>query len=222
MKRINWLDHLVGLVVVILGISIAFYLESWKQGKQSKEQEIQYLESLISDLETDVFALDTLISLTDYISRSLVTLSNASVGRPYSKDSSLLMHVSLIQYNPPFVPQATSYSSLKASGKMDLIDDFELRRALIKLNEQMYQGAKQYDLALSEHIRDYIKPYFIKNSRYTGPSELTDDFLDSYEFRNMIFGYRYLFMNKNSFYEEVLKEVETVKDLLEDRLVHLR
>lgn len=221
MKKFNLIDHLAGLLVVILGITIAFYLEGWREEKERRTQEVKYIESIISDLNADIEALDTLINVNGYITRSLVTLSNASINMPYSKDTTLRFHVLFIQYNPPFTPQNTIYESLKASGKMDLIDDFELQNEVIELYERTYLGAKQYDETLSEHVRDYIKPFFMENILYISPQEISDKFLDKNEFKNMIFAYRFLFTQKNDFYRRTLEDVEKVKVLLEERLALL-
>ncbi len=215
MKKVNWLDHIANLLVVILGISIAFYLEGYRAEKELKIQEEKYLESLISDLENDITSIDTLVSLNKNISRALVALSDASIGMPRSEDTTIVSRVMWIQFNPPFTPQNTTYESLKASGKMDLIGDFELRNKIVELYEQSYLYAYQYDESLSEHVSDYIKPFFMKNMKYISRNEIDDAFLNDNEFRNMIFAYRFLFQQKNSYYKTVREIALEVKSALE-------
>ncbi|WP_424961463.1 DUF6090 family protein [Ekhidna sp.] len=212
MKKINWLDHIANLLVVILGISIAFYMEGWREEAGNRMQEQKYLESMATDLQTDMEALDTLLKINEEISSALVNLSMASVGRPYGSDSALMFQTLKIQYNPPFTPQRTAYESLKASGKMDLISDFELRNQIVDLYEQFYRGTTEYDDALEEHVRDFVKPYYMKNVRFTGPQSIDPSFLNDDEFRNIIFAYRYLFIAKNEFYKKVLSKTDSVKN----------
>ncbi|MEQ8626843.1 DUF6090 family protein [Ekhidna sp.] len=212
MKNINWLDHIANLLVVILGISIAFYMEGWREDAGNRMQERKYLESMVTDLQTDIEALDTLLSINEELSAALVNLSLASVGRPYGSDSALMYQTLKIQYNPPFTPQRTAYESLKASGKMDLINDFELRNHIVDLYEQFYRGTAEYDDALDEHVRDFVKPYYMKNVRFTGPQSIDPAFLNSDEFRNIIFAYRYLFIAKDEFYKNVLNKTDSVKN----------
>lgn len=212
MKNINWLDHIANLLVVILGISIAFYMEGWREDAGNRMQERKYLESMVTDLQTDIEALDTLLSINEELSAALVNLSLASVGRPYGSDSALMYQTLKIQYNPPFTPQRTAYESLKASGKMGLINDFELRNQIVDLYEQFYRGTAEYDDALDEHVRDFVKPYYMKNVRFTGPQSIDPAFLNSDEFRNIIFAYRYLFIAKDEFYKNVLNKTDSVKN----------
>ncbi|WP_425390958.1 DUF6090 family protein [Ekhidna sp.] len=212
MKKINWLDHFANLLVVILGISIAFYLESYKEESNNQRQEKKYLESMVTDLQTDIEALDTLLKVNEELSGALVNLSLASVGRPYGSDSALMYQTLKIQYNPPFTPQRTAYESLKASGKMDLIRDYELRNQIVDLYEQYYRGTSEYDDALDQHVRDFVKPYYMKNVRFTGPQSIDPAFLNSDEFRNIIFAYRYLFIAKDEFYKNVLNKTDSVRN----------
>ncbi|MEP1033091.1 DUF6090 family protein [Ekhidna sp.] len=218
MKKINWLDHIANLLVVILGISIAFYLESYKEEESNRTQERKYIASLIKDLDTDIQALDTLHSINESISEALVTLSNASLGRSYGSDTALMNYMFRIQYNPPFSPQRTTYESLKASGKMDLIGSFELRNDVVDLYEQFYRGTNEFDASLNEHIRDFIRPFNIENVRFSSGQSISPDFLKKNEFRNMIFGYRYLFIAKDNFYVSVKERAEIVKGKLEEYL----
>lgn len=221
MKKINWLDHITNLLVVILGISIAFYLETYKEDKARIASEKLYVESLISDLESDIAALDTLRGLNAMINEAVISLANATVGRGYDVPSELRDDILIIQYNPPFVPQRTVYESIKSSGQNKGIMDFELRKSIIELYEQYYRGTDQYDGALSEHVRDFIKPFCMKKVRFTSANSVDDSFLTDSEFRNMIFSYRYLFAAKDEFYGQVLEKAKELKTSLEDYLSNI-
>ncbi len=216
MKKISWLDHIANLLVVILGISIAFYLESYREETNNSRQEEKYLESLISDLKTDIQALDTLQKFNKRISEALVNLSNASLGRPYESDTALMNYTLTIQYNPPFSPQRTTYESLKSSGKLELIEDFEIRNKVVDLYEQHYRGTNEYDISINEHIRDFIKPYYMEHIRFNSGQSVSPDFLYKNEFRNMIFAYRYLFIAKDNFYRQVSTNVHQLTDALNE------
>lgn len=214
MKKINWLDHVANLLVVILGITIAFYMEGWREEASNRKQEHKYLEALKTDLQTDIEALDTLLYYNKSMKKALNNLTMASLGRPYGSDSSLIWHTMSIQYNPPFTPQRTTYESLKASGKLDLIDDFDLRNNIVELYEQFYMGADQFDQVLNNHVRDFVKPFYMHEIRFKGPGALDPSFLEKSEFRNIIFAYQYLFGRKDEFYQDVKRMTEEVKDEL--------
>ena len=49
-KQINWLDHLISLFVVILGITIAFFLDNNRERIHLNKQESTYTNQLLDDL----------------------------------------------------------------------------------------------------------------------------------------------------------------------------
>lgn len=215
MKKINWPDHLVNLIVVIVGITIAFYLESWKEKQADKRLETKYLTNLTDDLQQDKEYLDTLILINKEHLRILENLAKASINQPYSKDS-LTYFVQAIQYSLPFTPQMTTYESMKFSGRVETIQDFDLRNRIVELYEQYYRGMKQYDDAVSTHVTNYVQPYSIKNMVYTGPDSMRDDFLNDNQFRNMIFPYQQLALARLNFYVKVRQELQGILDELRD------
>jgi len=224
MKKINWLDHIANLLVVILGISIAFYLEGYRQEQSNKLQERKYLQSLLEDIETDIEKLDTLISFNDEIKTALINLSDMSVRRTsfeqlYSSDTAFIRSLSYIRYNPPFSSQGSSYESLKASGKMELIADFELRNQIVELYEQYYQGTAEYDQAIKELVRDFVSPYYMNEIRFSGAWSVDHSFLYDGKFQNMIFTYRYLFLAKDEFYRAVREESVDLREELKRYLL---
>ncbi len=213
MNKINWLDHIANLLVVILGISIAFYLESYKEEKANALQEEKYMQSLIEDLSADINVIDTLNKWNIYMSNSLVKLTQAATGRSFEEDS-LVIYLLSSQYNPPFTPQLTTYESLKASGQMGLIDDFELRNQLVELYEQYYRGVRQYDEAIDQHLKGFFKPFYFKNVEFVGRNQVKKDFLRKPEFQNIMFAYRYLFLAKSEFYKSVQDQIEDTLEKL--------
>ncbi|MEQ8552623.1 MAG: DUF6090 family protein [Cyclobacteriaceae bacterium] len=207
MKRINWPDHLVNLIVVILGISIAFYMEGWRSDQKSKQLEAQYLDNLIEDLRHDNEYIDTLISIDHEKLKSLQIVSGATIGRPYNEDS-LLNHVFAIQYSPPFRTQKATYESLKTSGNIDVINEFALRNRIIELYEQYYSAAQEFDEAVTDHNKRFIQPYFIKNMEFVSRNKINPDFLNDKELRNMLFAYQNILTLRLDFYEVLQTELE--------------
>ena len=215
MKKINWLDHIANLIVVILGISIAFYLEGYKEDKGNKIQERKFLESMINNLQRDINALDTLASWNERVSKALIALSDVSVfAASKLNDTTLAEYILTIQYNPAFTPQISTYESLKTSGKLELIEDFQLKNQIVELYEQTYGSSNEYEVLTDEHVRDFIKPFYIANVRFYNGRAVRGDFLMDDNFRNMIFSYRFLYLGKVAYYKKVREEIVIIKEKL--------
>ena len=213
MKNISWPDHFVSLFVVIFGISIAFFLENNRESLNLKEQQRIYTAGLIEDLNYNAVYLDTLNYYNDLIYAATSTLTDATLGHSVENDTLLAQYITRIQLPPIFLPQRSTYESLKSSGQMTLISDIELRKRVISLHEYYYEGAKVYDQSVSEHVRDYIKPYVINKVTYSSFNTINNSFLNDDYFQKVIFQYKFTHQARNEFYKEV--EAQTAALLAE-------
>lgn len=65
--KINWKNHFIELLVVIIGISIAFSLNNWKESSKDKKPEKRYLQNLLSGLERYTKQLTRLRDTSAYV-----------------------------------------------------------------------------------------------------------------------------------------------------------
>ena len=87
MSKINWRDHLIQLIMVIIGITIALRLNNWGEQQKNSELREKYIASLITGLEHDVAMLDTLILTNEQFSSYYEKLRNISTSREAANDS---------------------------------------------------------------------------------------------------------------------------------------
>ena len=155
MKSINWKDHIVNLFVVILGISIAFYLEGWREDSRERKLEVKYLHDLAIDLNYDEELLDTLLIVDSINLVKINRILDYSVkGQTLEFDGIFLDLV----YYVPFTPQAVTYETIVNSGKLEIISSYEVQNNVVFLYNQLYGGISAWDSYLTDHINGYIKP----------------------------------------------------------------
>ncbi|HHM21015.1 MAG TPA: hypothetical protein ENJ20_03230 [Bacteroidetes bacterium] len=58
-KKTNWRYALGELLIVIIGILIAFGLNNWAQGQKDKRLAATCLENIVGDLEADISQIDS-------------------------------------------------------------------------------------------------------------------------------------------------------------------
>lgn len=220
MKSINWKDHAVNLFVVILGISIAFGLENWRDFSKNKRKEKEYLSAIYSELNNDKVFLDTVLSFDQSRIKMIDKLSTISINSSVSRDS-VGYYLAFIQYVPRFTPQSVTYEALKTSGKLELITNFELRKRLISLHNQYYQGQREYDDLLNQHVIQFLRPFVMNNVKYFGPFKVVPDFIDDKRFQNIIFTYRSIYEQKIIFTKLVKEECEEIIELIATETSHL-
>lgn len=214
---VRWADHAVGLVVVILGVTIAFQLDSWRSDQAGKKAEQLYMEGLLTDLDYDTQLLDTLILIGEAQLNSVHSLAAMSLNRRASTDS-LAYHLRQIQYALPFTSQAVTYSALRSDG-LSTIRDYQLRRQITELYEQYYRGAAQYDAALRHHIEAFVQPLSIQKVVYVGPNNAQASIVYDPVFRNTIFPFQGLMDARLEFYRQMQEAIKALKMEIEQRTV---
>ena len=66
----DWSAVALEIVVVIVGLMLAFQLDGWVEQRGERKQEAEYVERLISDIEADIPAIQYAIDLASLRQRS--------------------------------------------------------------------------------------------------------------------------------------------------------
>lgn len=140
----DWLGIAIELLVVTLGVLLAFEIEQWGQRRERAEQERQFMEELFADTQSGVDELKGLIEVHEKVVREVPVALEARGNS--AKISALprrhdfgcgLARPLLAPYND------TAYEELVQSGRMSLLSDVKLRRAVRDLAASQNWGASQ-------------------------------------------------------------------------------
>lgn len=140
----DWLGITIELLVVTLGVLLAFEIEQWGQQRERAAQERQFMEEMFADTQSGIEELKALIEVHEKVVRE-VPVALAARGNP-AKISALprqrdfgcgLSRPLLAPYND------TAYEELVQSGRMSLLSDAKLRKAVRDLAASQNWGASQ-------------------------------------------------------------------------------
>lgn len=217
-KKINWLDHLIGLLVVIFGITIAFYLNNWNEGRQTKRQEQKILNSLLTELGEDSINLQHLIDTTLYMEKkSSMLIKVFEDSNAVSKDSLFFYLLPLYSYFK-FSPRNVTYNSMIFSGKLDIISDFELSKDIISLYNSKYDEVATVDELHRVEVFD-LKIHYLHSKIVIGKNlNLTHAIIKETSFQNYAYGTNYFFRNKKNAYGEAYRECLMLIKKIESKL----
>ena len=158
-KSIQWKDHLINFIVVVVGVTLAFYLSNRKASSDQKELELSSLRSMVSDLKSDIAVLiestDTLQVMKDHLQQTVNTIM---LGQ--SPDN-LGKSIGILYVQLPFIPNDNTYQSLVTSGKLDVLTDFEMRKQITDLYHNHYQTIKIIDELSSAQKNTLVFPYLM-------------------------------------------------------------
>lgn len=210
--RINWRYAIGEIIIVIIGITLAFWLNNWKEYQNGQSQKKQYLENLIMDIEQEMDQLkENQVQVNNKL--KLIGEIKTHLGTQKSGRDSIVMKVFELARLINFYPESTTYQTLINSGDMQLIDNFELRRSLEKHYALHKNISKDYERIEKIHEK-YLGDFFINHIDYKKLRNGDMEFLDNPLINNIITsieGAYYLVIKGNKVgitsNEELLKQI---------------
>ena len=184
MKKINWRYALGEILIVIIGITIAFSINTCAENSKQNKEKQQYLANLKKDISADKIQLEQNIKALESkmgLSEKVLPILNSDSKEKMSiiKDIFSLAQISSFDAND------VTYQTLINSGDLKLIDDFELRTAIESHYATYEEMAKDYERQEIIH-KEYLGRYFIYNIDYESFRKGVFGFEDEKLLKNII------------------------------------
>ncbi|MGB3779201.1 MAG: DUF6090 family protein [Tunicatimonas sp.] len=159
LRAVPWLDKLVDLLVVILGISIAFGINNWADGRKNEQAKHRYLVSLANDLRADSMALDDYYEDIQRSQGIIDTLQYFVYEGDQSQANSIAKTMNALGRSGYFAPEDYTYEALQQSGGFGVFTTDSLSIALSKLYNSY--GVIESQQSLYQTIQfDFVVPYY--------------------------------------------------------------
>lgn len=149
------------ILLVVIGILIALQVNNWNINKENKKEEIYYLQKLKLNLQQDTtYVGDRLRNI--YLGLSMLDSLEAEMKNPLktSFDNRLLTTTLFALYG--FSPQTSTFDNLKATGKLNLIENQILVDSLFVYYNDLDNYTKQRINGMETYARNTIGPYLMK------------------------------------------------------------
>src|SRR5210317_1009185 len=209
---IDWKSKLIDLLIVIIGITIAFQLNNFNESNKSNAQERDYLKSFYEENRDNELALSSALEFALKTKSDIDTLKQVLLSKDYEDDRIENLSASMMALSD-FLPTLVTMENITQSGEFKLISDLEYRERLIDTYNS-YQTTSQLESILSDYVDEYVTPFFFRNIRFSDFTSLHDNFKESPEFENIVIGYDALLTQKLKGYEENLKKLKELNQLL--------
>lgn len=160
--REKWPEYLVEMLVIVFSISASFALDEWKENQSKRALEQTYLRGLATDLRADSSHLAEVILETNAIvgkARHLLTPATPEAVKAPSGE--FLDELRFIFRRPRFIAEDATFSDLKSSGNLQVVDDFPLKNSLFDYYRQ-YTAIEQVETAERDATTHLIAPFFAK------------------------------------------------------------
>ena len=157
MGKKSFFRFIVELVVVITGVTIAFWLNTKAEQKKEQKNLENYYQELVSDLEEDRKLLERIIDKNTNKRNEMVKAISLYSEPVPSRDSIFAYSQLMGNYNF-FDPTDITYQSMINSGDLKLMDNIILKRKLISL----YDLYEIIDYLQKNHLQALDENFFPK------------------------------------------------------------
>ncbi len=218
-RRIDFLQIIIEIGVITIGILIAYQLNSWNENRKLKASERSILKEIRSNLELDLIDINSNLSGHENALRSIDSLQKIASGNEFDSRIPIYLFDSCRDFL--FLPQTSAFETLKAKG-VNLITDDSLRIRILRVYDFSYTLliqlerdylAGQFNDDFQEIVGSYFLSYDITNPESIQPRYKNPSWLNNSDVKTKLD----LIKNERRFYRRAYAGVQKeVEDLIKD------
>ncbi len=217
-KLKKYLLYAIGeILLVMIGISLAFQLDNWNENRVKDNTEISYYKNIRDQIAGDKELIERELSFNLDYQRQFGYANGILETMDFDKMDTLGIIVrSLTQYSD-FDQQGNIYETLVNSGEIKLLHNLQIVNGIRNLEEKyLYVNRIEnihYD-AMITYVVPAINPYL----KFSSAEIMKPKAFYTYEFQNLLLSLMQIMEEKKEAYQEVLDEIERVTILIDTEL----
>ncbi len=212
-SKFEWRSKFIDLLIVIIGISIAFKVNTWSESNKSELEGQYYLERFYDENKSNKEGLTLAIEFSINNKIDVDTLKQILIHKKYN-DSRIINLSASMMGMADFVPTTITMENILASGDFELIKDIEIREKLISTYNS-FETSLKLEKILNDYLNDYLTPFFFDNVRFSDFSSINLNYLKDPKFENIVFGYEILLSQEIRGYQNTLDKIKELNNILE-------
>lgn len=212
LKKYNWGKLGLELLVVFLGVTSGFLLNSWREKNQQEELKQKYILGFIQDVDDDIEELKAFKEMDSIwmvsAKESLVALKENTL----TKDSAEQMMVNIVSISK-MQPHGGTYEDVTNSGNLNIFDDYSLKSKIVDYHISM-NGVGFVDDYFYKYFNNFVMPFVFKKFNILSGQFNDNQVVKSVEFSNIFTGYFSMIQQRSAAYDDLLKESFALKESL--------
>ncbi len=217
-KLKRYLLYAIGeILLVMIGISLAFQLDNWNENRIKENVEISYYKNIREQIVDDKALINEQINFNNRYMAEFRHANNILETNDRSKMDTLgLIARNLTQYSD-FDKKGNVYETLVNSGEIKLLRNHEIVNSIRELEEKYNYINRMENIHYDAMMKHVI---IATNSiiKFSDGSVQKPNRLYSYEFQNLVLSLIQIMTEKDKVYNEALKEINTIKVLIDKTL----
>ena len=156
----NYLLYAIGeIVLVVIGILIAFQINNWNEEYKDSQLEQSYYCKLLEDINQDHVLLTQLMKDNQerilWVNKGIHLLQQGKVDR---KEIVKAMQKSINKIRFNFKPSLSAFDDLKSSGKLNIIKDLAIKKQLLNYYAVQAGYGDIQDIVADASLDVYLNP----------------------------------------------------------------
>lgn len=185
-RKIDWLNHFLEFIVVVIGILLAFQLNTCSENKREAELVKSHINQIIEETQFNKKSVLNSLNSSRYM-RSLVDTLAVVVDNPSRLKQEYWLSFKLLSADYLYIKK-NAYNTMIATGDVRYIEDRKLQNAIVGIYE-FYTWAEGVDVQSRSTLTDYYYPYLINYSNMTANNLQDSEPYTNQKFKNILSTY---------------------------------
>ena len=205
------------ILLVMIGISLAFQLDNWNENRLKKSTAMSYYKNISVQIADDKVLVESQLEFNNHYLVQFKFL-NKQIELDDRTNLDSLGHIvrNLTQYSD-FDKKGNIYETLVNSGEIKMLRNLDIVNGIGELEEK-YNYMNRMENIHYEAIMNHAIISITSVIKFSDGSVQKPDLLFSYEFQNLVLSLIQIMTEKDKVYHEVLYEIGKVTSLINDEL----
>ena len=214
----KYLLYAVGeILLVMIGISLAFQVSNWDNNRINKNSEIRYYENIRVQIGDDKELLKGLKEYNNYLKAQFEYANEIIETNDRSKLDTLGLIMLNLTQNPDFDRQGNIYETMVNSGEIKLLRNHDIVNGIRRLEEKYLYANRMENInsdAVMFHVIQAVNPVL----KFSTGQIQKPDLIFNYEFQNLFTQLIKLMQEKDKVYHEALDQIDYITNLINTEL----
>ncbi|HIB47274.1 MAG TPA: hypothetical protein EYN07_04635 [Flavobacteriaceae bacterium] len=188
-KKIDWLNHFLEFIVVVVGILLAFQLNTCREAKKETSLVTGHVTNIVEETEFNRKQLETSKNNSERLLQKLDTLIKITAKPELDRSTAHSLSMELMSLDYLYLKK-NAYNSLVETGDIRFMENSNLQKDIISLYEY-YSWLEGLDISTrTSYLENYL-PYATENFDLINFQSQADEIYTNKLFRNYLAVYRY-------------------------------
>tara|TARA_R100000935_G_scaffold13736_5_gene27613 strand:+ start:40729 stop:41385 length:657 start_codon:yes stop_codon:yes gene_type:complete len=209
-KKIDWLNHFLEFIVVVIGILLAFQLNTCREDRQERTLVDSHVTNVIEETQFNKNQIQTSLKASEKLLGKLDSLIKITGREPLDRSTAHILSMELMALDYMYLKR-NAYNSLVETGDIRFMENSQLQKDIISLYEY-YNWLEGTDTSTrTSYLENYL-PYATEQFDLISYQPQVAEVYTNKLFRNYLSVYQYSLRHRLQKQKDLLTIVDDFLD----------